>query len=287
MRTTQFMRALADDTRLRTFRLLAEAQGSLCVAELADILRKPSYAVSRSLIELRKAGLVTEDRHGKFVFYALTNDGSILSLGQWALQNCRCDDPRTPRNHDGSSAPGGPVCHYDSERLTWRLSLREPSKAPVTHAPEKQAEDPRPRVLFVCVHNSARSQLAEEYLRHLAGDQFVVESAGLTAGALNPVVVKVLKDEGIDISHKKTQAVGDLFRKGETYQWVITVCSREAEENCPVFPGPVRRLSWPFPDPSRFVGTEAEIRDRVIQLASQIKAQVRAFVEEHHTKEQV
>jgi arsenate reductase len=140
-------------------------------------------------------------------------------------------------------------------------------------------------VLFVCIHNSARSQLAEEYLRQIAGEQFSVESAGLTPGALNPHVVAILGEDGIDISQKKTQAVGDLFRRGETYQWVVTVCSREAEENCPVFPGPVRRLSWPFADPSRFTGTEADVRTQVRTLAAEIKAQVEAFVKDLNEKE--
>lgn len=286
LRTTEYLKALADETRLRAFRLLAESPAPLCVAETADILQKPPYAVSRSFIELRKAGLATEDRQGKFVFYSLTDDRAVQTLGQWARQYCPCQDPQTGRNADGSSAPGGPLCHYDSERLKWRLSLREPSKAPVTHSSEKQAADQRPRVLFVCVHNSARSQLAEEYLRKFAGEQFLVESAGLVPGTLNPQVVEVLKTDGIDIAQKKTQAVGDLYRRGETYQWVVTVCSREAEENCPVFPGPVRRLSWPFPDPSRFTGTPDQIKHQVEALAEQIQAQVRAFIEERKREEE-
>jgi len=285
MKTAQTLKALADDTRLRTFRALAEAGVGLCVAEMADVLQKPQYAVSRSLIELRKAGLVTEDRQGKFVYYALATGEAVADLGAWTLTHCECADAPV-RNSDGSSPPGGDACQYDSERLSWRLSLREPSRAPVTRSPEKAGQDPRPRVLFVCIHNSARSQLAEEYLRLIAGDRFFVESAGLAPGSLNPHVVAVLKDEGVDISQKRTQAVADLYKRGETYQWVVTVCSREAEENCPVFPGPVRRLSWPFADPSRFEGTESQVRAQVRALAVEIRAQVEAFVEERNKKEE-
>lgn len=274
MQSTKIFQALADDTRIRTFRTLAEARVGLCVAEMADILRKPAYAVSRSFIELRKAGLVTEDRRGKFVYYSLVSDPAIGELGGWTLAHCRCDGA------DG-------LCRYDSERLHWRLSLRTPDRAPVTRPTEKGPADPRCRVLFVCVHNSARSQLAEEYLRLMAGDRFVVESAGLTAGTLNPHVVAVLQDEGIDLSHKKTQAVRDLFQRGETYQWVVTVCSREAEENCPVFPGPVRRLSWPFPDPAGFTGSPEEVRVQVGTLAAEIKQQVRQFIRESQKEEMV
>lgn len=281
MNTTGFLKALSDDTRLRTFRILTEAQQGLCVAEMADVLRKPQYAVSRSFIELKKAGLVDEDRRGKFVYYSLVDTPSARELGAWVLGHCFCEDER-PHNSDGSSLPGGEACHYDSERLKWRLSLRDPSQPPVTRTQEKATLDPRPRVLFVCVHNSARSQLAEEFLLQLAGDRYAVESAGLTPGSLNPHVVAVLAERGIDIRHKRTQAVSDLYRRGETFQWVITVCSREAEEGCPVFPGPVRRLSWPFPDPSTFEGSEAEIRDQVRQVADAIRDQIQAFVDENN-----
>lgn len=285
MNTTKLLKALADDTRLRTFRALAEGKAGLCVAEMVDILRKPQYAVSRSFIELKKAGLVQEDRRGKFVYYSLDRSLPVMELGEWVLRNCKCDED-IALNIDGSTVPGGQGCTYDSERLRWRLSLREPSKAPLTRKADADTADLRPRVLFVCIHNSARSQLAEEYLRQMAGEEFFVESAGLTPGSLNPYVVALLKEDGIDISQKKTQAVGDLYRRGKTYQWVVTVCNREAEENCPVFPGPVRRLSWPFPDPAGFSGTEETVRAQVRSLAAEIKAQVRAFVEEHRKKEE-
>ncbi len=283
MKTVEYLKALADETRLRTFRALAEAGVGLCVAEMADILRKPQYAVSRSFIELRKAGLLAEERQGKFVYYAVVSDSAVQTLGIWALQNCRCGE--AIRNPDGSGSPGGEPCQYDSERLRWRLALREKDKTPITRPGEKDGLDSRPRVLFVCIHNSARSQLAEEYLRQLAGERFVVASAGLTPGKLNPHVVAVLQEDGIDISGKKTQAVADLFRRGETYHWVVTVCSREAEENCPVFPGPVRRLSWPFPDPAGFTGSSDQVRAQVEDLARQIKARVQQFVAQQKEKE--
>ena len=107
-------------------------------------------------------------------------------------------------------------------------------------------------VLCLCVHNSARSQMAEEFLRKLGGDVFEVESAGLDPGELNPYVVRALREEGIEISGKKTRSVLDLFKAGRSYRYVITVCSKEAAERCPIFPGKSERLHWPFPDPSIF-----------------------------------
>jgi arsenate reductase len=132
-------------------------------------------------------------------------------------------------------------------------------------------------VLFLCVHNSARSQMAESYLRKFAGDAFQAESAGLEPGTLNPYVVRALKEDGIDISSRKPQSVFDLHEAGKVYQYVITVCSPEAAERCPIFPGRAERLHWPFPDPSTFRGADEEIMRRVRVLRDEIKEKVRVF----------
>ena len=135
-------------------------------------------------------------------------------------------------------------------------------------------------VLCLCVHNSARSQMAEAYFRLLGGDIFETESAGLEPGTLNPFVVRALKEEGIDISGKKTQDVFALYKAGRTYRYVITVCSREAAERCPVFPGRAEKLHWPFPDPSTFTGTDQQIMDAVRAVRDDIRAKVREFVQD-------
>ena len=114
------------------------------------------------------------------------------------------------------------------------------------------------KVLFVCVHNSARSQMAEELLRKLASDRFEVESAGIEPGKLNPVVIEILKEIGIDISHKQTQAVFDCVKSGKFYDYVITVCDETSAERCPIFPGIAKRLHWGFTDPSKFEGSWEE-----------------------------
>jgi arsenate reductase (thioredoxin) len=93
------------------------------------------------------------------------------------------------------------------------------------------------KVLFVCVHNSARSQMAESFLNKFGGDRFFAESAGLEAGKINPFVVEVIKEEGVDISNNKTKEVFDLFKQGKFYSYVIPVCDKEAAEKCPIFPG--------------------------------------------------
>lgn len=135
-------------------------------------------------------------------------------------------------------------------------------------------------ILFVCIHNSARSQMAEAFLNHYDGKCLIAESAGLEAGKLNPYAVKVMQEVGIDISKKGTQEVFDLFKQGRLFQAVITVCDEASAEGCPVFPGVVRRLGWSFPDPSGFTGTEEEKLEQTRQVRDQVKEAVLAFIDE-------
>lgn len=136
------------------------------------------------------------------------------------------------------------------------------------------------KILFVCIHNSARSQMAEAFLNKYGGEYFEAESAGLEPGKLNPNVVKVMQEVGIDISKNATKDVFDLFKRGRLYHAVITVCDAASAESCPIFPGVVKRLGWSFPDPSSFVGTEQEILAQTGTVRDQIKKAVLAFIEE-------
>jgi len=139
----------------------------------------------------------------------------------------------------------------------------------------------KPRVLFVCIHNSARSQIAEELLRKLAGDRFEVESAGLEPGKLNPIVVEALKEEGIDITGKQTKAVFDLFKSGRHYNYVITVCDEASAERCPVFPGLSQRFHWGFTDPSKFQGTDQERLNKVRGVKEEIKKTLKEWLQKN------
>ncbi len=135
------------------------------------------------------------------------------------------------------------------------------------------------KVLFICVHNSARSQMAEEYLRRLGGPDFAVESAGFEPGVINPLVVEALAEEGIDISQKKTQRVFDLFKQGRIFDYVITVCSDSEGGSCPIFPGMTHRMHLPFPDPSKLEGSHEEKMAKVREIREQIKTMVQEFVD--------
>ncbi len=138
----------------------------------------------------------------------------------------------------------------------------------------------RIKVLFICVHNSARSQMAEELLRKLGGDKFEVESAGLSPTAINPLVIEAMKEEGIDLSGKKTQSVFSLVKAQNFYGFVITVCSRAKESECPIFPGMPKRIHWDLENPEDFMGTEEEKIEKIKELKEQIRQLVLDFIKQ-------
>jgi arsenate reductase len=136
------------------------------------------------------------------------------------------------------------------------------------------------KVLFVCIHNSARSQMAEAFLKEIAGDRFEVQSAGLEPGTLNQDVVEVMKEIGIDISHNLTKSAFDLYKKGALFDYVITVCDQASAEKCPIFPGITKRLHWGFADPSSMKGTDAERLEEVRGIRDQIRERIGQWVSE-------
>lgn len=120
--------------------------------------------------------------------------------------------------------------------------------------------------------------MTEELLRKHGGDILDVESAGLEPGTVNPVVVELLKEDGIDISAKETKSVYDLHKDGRSFDFVIAVCDPEAAERCPIFPAEKERLHWPFPDPSKATGSMEEKLRQVRPIRDEIREKVLAFV---------
>ncbi len=131
--------------------------------------------------------------------------------------------------------------------------------------------DPKPRVLFICQHNSGRSQIAAAYLQKYAGEHFEVESAGLApADGVNPLVVEAMQEEGIDLSDRKPRDLFELFKAGELYEHVITVC-HGGEAQCPIFPGITKRWHWPFEDPAAVEGDQPTRLKEVCRIRDAIK----------------
>jgi len=137
------------------------------------------------------------------------------------------------------------------------------------------------KILFVCIHNSARSQMAEAFINSLGLDNVKAESAGLEEGKLNPIVVDAMKEIGIDISSNKTKTVYEFIKEGRHYHYVITVCDATSGERCPIFPGNVyKRLHWSFDDPSSLEGTYEEKLEIIRKIRDEIKEAVDDFVKE-------
>ena len=134
------------------------------------------------------------------------------------------------------------------------------------------------KVLFVCIHNSARSQMAEELLRQMAGERFEAESAGLEPGEINPLAVEVLKEKGIDITGKETQKVSDVRSSGRCFDYVVTVCDEGNAKRCPVFPGARQKLHWAFSDPSSLAGTYEQRLARTRAVRDQIEAKIKEWL---------
>lgn len=135
------------------------------------------------------------------------------------------------------------------------------------------------RVLFVCVHNSFRSQIAETLLNHKYGDRFQAESAGLHTTRIDPLAIEVMRDHGLDISSGTVDNVSDFFNEGREYSYIITVCDRDVEEDCPIFPGVHQRINWKFEDPESYSGTHEEKRIKAADLRDRIEKKIDMFAE--------
>ncbi len=135
-------------------------------------------------------------------------------------------------------------------------------------------------VLFVCVHNSARSQMAEAFVNQFCREVLVARSAGLEAGTLNPLAVEAMSEIGIDIGRNATQAVFDVMESGARFDYVVTVCDETSAERCPVFPGVASRLHWSFLDPAAFSGSWEERLEQTRRVRDAIRARVTAWCNE-------
>jgi arsenate reductase len=134
------------------------------------------------------------------------------------------------------------------------------------------------RVLFLCTGNSARSQMAEAFLRKQAGERFEVYSAGLEPTEINPYTLRVMQEAGVDMSGQRSKSLQEYIGKLH-FGYLITVCSN-AEQKCPIFTGMGVRLHWPFEDPAAFEGTDEAKMEMFRQVRDQIEARVASWVDE-------
>jgi len=133
------------------------------------------------------------------------------------------------------------------------------------------------KVLFVCIHNSARSQMAEAFLNQFGKGRFEAESAGIEPGKLNPIVIEAMQEVGLDISKNTCGSVEHFIPRAQEFAYVITVCDETSAERCPTFPGAVKRLHWGFPDPSTLQVAEEEKLERTREIRDLIRDRVKQW----------
>jgi len=269
----ELFRALGDQARLRIISLLLAQKEEACVCELVDALRIPQYQVSRQLSLLRHAGLVTGQKRGTWVYYGIRSDLPALAR---AILDCLA-----------AHLPSE-TTRADRQRFKRRLSLRRDGVCIIGYEPGRPFRESIPvvqamkRVLFVCTHNSARSQMAEALLRHHGGDRFEAFSAGTEPRSLHPFAVRVMAEIGVDISEQLSKSVDQFV--DEPFDFVITVCD-QAGEACPLFPGAIEQLHWSFSDPSAVEGSEEERLEAFHRVRDEIAARVRDFVSGQRAQE--
>jgi len=134
------------------------------------------------------------------------------------------------------------------------------------------------KILVLCTGNSCRSQIAEGYLKHFAGDKAEVYSAGVETHGVNPRAIQTMKEDGIDISKHTSNNVNEY--RDIDFDYVITVCDN-AKENCPYFPTTAQRFHFNFPDPAKATGTPEEIMNEFRRVRDMIKDYSKEFIEKH------
>lgn len=132
------------------------------------------------------------------------------------------------------------------------------------------------KILFVCIHNSARSVIAEAFINQLCSDRFEAESAGIEPGKLNPIVALAMAEIGVDVSSHQPRAVTDVIASGREFAYVITVCEETSVERCPTFPGQTERLHWGFSDPSALPGTTEQKLARTREIRDLIRGKIKS-----------
>jgi len=237
-----FLKLLAHEVRWNILILLGRSD--YCVQELVRLLGQPQNLVSYHLRRLYGQRLVTERRStadGRDIYYSL--DLSALRTSYFAA-----GDALNPAMNTSATALQGAV----------------------SHLPEKKV-----RVLFLCTHNSARSQMAEGILRQLSEGRIEVQSAGSQPTGLHPLAVQAMTRMGIDVSRQRSKHF-DEFRD-QAFDYVVTVCDR-VRESCPTFPGDPEQVHWSFIDPAAVGGSEQERARAFDQVALQLMNRIRYLV---------
>lgn len=239
-RTPNLFQLLGDPVRWQLITALSKSD--LHVQELVEHVGRPQNAVSYHLNLLQKQGLVREQRSiadGREIYYSL-------------------DLERV-----------GDLYRSAGKAIHPALSTPDPATTDLTHLSGSL------RILFLCTHNSARSQIAEGILRQRTNDQVEVFSAGTQPGAVHPLAIQVMAEAGIDIRRQRSKHLSEYIE--QAFDYVVTVCDR-AREACPVFPGSPEVIHWSIPDPVSVEGDESARLAAFRQTAVEIDRRIGYFL---------
>ncbi len=245
--------AISDESRLR---ILMSLEGTpLCLQHLTEIFDLAPSTISTHLHILENVGLIRSQPSGRWRYFSWAqedSDPAVVEALKWVRKVLAND----------------PTIADDAARKA--VALQNSSVPP---PPSKKL-----RILFLCTGNSCRSQMAEAILRKHAGHLFEVHSAGLDPRAIPPETYQVMKEIGLDLSEQKPKSIFNFLGK-QYFHYVITVCEN-AESKCPVFPGAVYRLYWPFEDPEKATGSDEERLRKFREVRDQIETRILAWLHE-------
>lgn len=248
----QIFKALSEEVRLRIMLLLTHRE--LRVQDLVDITGLPQSTLSRHLAYLKKERLVVVRGEQAQSVYGVNRDNVPLTKSIMnCLENC-----------------------FSENRIAKKDSVKLRAKFAVCSVNNQTGTETR--VLFVCHHNSARSQMAEAYVKKFGGNDIIAESAGIAPGGINHLVAEALREDGVDITGCRSKNISDLITSGNNYEYVITVCAESEALSCPVVDDNIQRLHWEFTDPSLLTGTDSLQLDMIRKLRDQIKKQVENLI---------
>lgn len=263
--TSDQLKLLAHPVRLRILDVLRV--GPECVCHLEALLDKPQPYVSQQLRLLRKANVIVDERRGHNIYYRLTDKTVYGWLDQ--ILGPATEDPALI--HLKKTLP----CLCPTCDASLQVSFSQ-------GVPPQNVEMSKAKLLFLCTGNSARSQMAEGFLRAYADDEFEVYSAGLEPRGLHPLAAAVMEEAGIDISHQTSTDLRAYLGRIH-FAYLITVCAR-AEENCPAafLESSGERLDWYFDDPAAFEGSEAEKVMEFRKTRDQIDRRINEWLHRRH-----
>ena len=222
---------------------------------------EPDLARLRLVVALRRLGLAPQDA-GRLARLCIERGAVDLDLA-----------PVLARQRVAIERQRADLDRLEGELLDLEMTIAAAGRASRKERPMPSAPI---RVLFVCTHNSARSQIAEALLQRYGGDDFEVHSAGTEATRVNPLASQVLGELGIDWSHARSKVIGEFL--DQQFDYVITVCDR-ARATCPVFPGSMNSLHWGLDDPSDVEGTDAAKLEAFRRTQVDVAARLRPFIE--------